>query len=359
VSDEQLFVALSASVPMWNPPTVPCLLHELRLWGKEAVFSKQVLKTYDRTGAFMVETLLSDKACRERTVQIGGAFLLDSPYGVSVVVSGSMDAVRTRAEGHYGQLLNVLAEAGVPSTTPVTTSSGRTGTVADVLQDAMMRFSWTRELDFIGPALARWLPPETTWMDRFGNEADVDGLVAALLKQPLGKGSCSGCHVPHAVVIILRVDERYPLLSETVRRQAHDWLIALSAGLDRSQLSSGGWDENWSGNPEAAESTWHDPLLDRISATGHHLEWIALAEPGSRPSEEAVRRAVEAVRRDIDALPSMESRSFRSLLPVSHAARALALLRLEHPYTAWRRFWDQGCLVHGSRGWQLRKEAKK
>ena len=37
VTDEQLLVALNASLPLWHPPSVPSLVHELKLWGKDVV----------------------------------------------------------------------------------------------------------------------------------------------------------------------------------------------------------------------------------------------------------------------------------------------------------------------------------
>jgi hypothetical protein len=68
VTDEQLFIALSASLPLWHPPSVPSLVHELKLWGKDCVFAKEHVGGEGRTGKMMIETLLSDLLCAERTV---------------------------------------------------------------------------------------------------------------------------------------------------------------------------------------------------------------------------------------------------------------------------------------------------
>ncbi len=353
VTEGQLLKALCASAPQWHPPTVPSLIHELKLWGREANFTKAMVGQ-ERTGTIMTETLLSDKLCRERTTPNGASFLLDSPFGIHVVQSGSWDAKGNRAEGHYGQLLMVLGEAGVPLHTPVTTVSGRTGTVADVLQDAIMRFMWTRELEFIGEALALWLPPETTWTNQFGDRYSFDELVQHLIAIPRGQGACGGSHVASSTAAILRVDDQYRLLSPSVRKQALVWFADLSELLERTQRPEGGWDRTWPGT-KTKEAMYHHPVLDRITVIGHHLEWIAIVPESVRPSKKTVARAVAALAESFDALPAMEHRSFKSILPCSHAANALCRLQGKEPYATWKEYWDSGRLVRTSRGLGLRR----
>ena len=214
VTEDDMVCVLCGALPWWNPPTVPTAIHELRLWGRDAVFTREMFDV-DRSGEFLVTTLLSDKACRANTTKNGGSFLLDSPFGIRVVLMGTQDATENRSEAHLGQLLQVLGEAGVPSTTSVTTSSGRVGSVAELYQDAVLRFSLIQELEFIGLALVYWQPPEKSWIDQFGTGCDFDELVSKLIVSPLGRGSCGGCHVPFTVVNILR---RQRGLSYPVRR---------------------------------------------------------------------------------------------------------------------------------------------
>jgi hypothetical protein len=320
------------------------------------VFTNEMLGV-ERTGEFLVTTLLSDKLCRANTAAVGGTYLLDSPFGIRPVLAGSEDAIEYRAEGHYGQLLKLLGEVGVPSATSVTTSSGRVGDLVDIYQDALMRFSLAQELEFIGCALAYWHPPEKTWKDQFGNEYSFNELVSHLISIPLGKGSCGGCHVPYTVVVILRVDERFTILSEDVRRQARKWLAELSQLLEDRWAACGGWDKYWSQNSDL-KPLWRDDLLDRITITGHHLEWIALAPPDVRPSETVVKRAVRALRSDVESLPPLSQQPFKTLLPVSHGARALALLRGEDPYLLWMKYWKEGRLKRSAKGFEIRGLAK-
>lgn len=334
VTDEDLLPVLGAALPLWNPPTVPSLLHELKLWGPDVNFSRDV-HGCDRTGEFLVGTLLSDMKCKENTTPNGDVYLLDSPYGIRVVLLGGEDGSANRGESHFGQLLMVLAEAGIPSTTPVTTSSGRTGTVAELLQDAIMRFSLSQsELDFVACALAMWLPPAKSWHDAFGNEYTFDQLVAKLIELPYGSGSCGGGHVPIAVATILHVDQEFHLLSEAVRQDAMTWLKGLARLLEQRECAQGGWDTIVPDSTMPAV-IWRDGLVDRITVTGHQLEWIAVAPPSVIPNESVITRAVVALRRDVETLPPVPERSFKVLLPVSHAARALCLLDAVDPFTKW------------------------
>lgn len=351
VNEEDMVTVLCAALPWWNPPSVPSAFHELKLWGRNAVFTKEMLGV-PRTGEFLVETLLSDKLCRANTVSVGGAYLLDSPFGIRPVLMGTEDALDYRAEAHYGQLLLLLGEVGTPPETQVTSSSGRVGTVAQLYQDAVLRFSLAQELEFIGCALAYWHPPQKGWKDQFGNEYTFDDLLSRLIATPLGQGSCGGCHVPYTIVTILRVDEDHPILSSDVRRKARKWLAVLAQLLELRCSSSGGWDGTWATNGPRS-FIMGDDLLDRITVTGHHLEWIALAPDGIRPSEAAVERAVLALRRDVESLPPLARQPFKTLLPVSHGARALALLRGDDPYSAWLKYWKNGRLKRSKRGFDI------
>jgi hypothetical protein len=96
VTEDQAIEALCASLPMWNPPAVPQLLHELMLWGLGASFPPEILSK-PWSGVEAAEILLSDKLCRERTAPYGGSYLLDSPFGIRVVPNKSADALGTGA----------------------------------------------------------------------------------------------------------------------------------------------------------------------------------------------------------------------------------------------------------------------
>ncbi len=356
VSEEDLVSVLCGALPLWNPPSVPSAYHELRLWGRNCAFTKEMLGA-ERSGDDLVKILLNDDVCVAKTASPGGNYLLDSPFGIRVIQAGTLDAVEYRAEAHYGQLLKVIGQVGVPADTPVSTSSGRVGNVVDLYQDEVMRFSLLGELEFIGCALAYWHPPQKTWRDQFGNEFSFDQLLSKLIAVPLGKGGCGGTHLPYTVVTILRVDEQYPILSADVRQKARDWVATLTQWLEDHQAGLGGWDKSW-GQPGAVGYLYGEELLDRITITGHQLEWMALVPSDDlRPAVTVIQRAVAALRRDVDALPPIEYRSFKTLLPVSHGARALALFRGQDPFTVWLKYWQAGRIARSEKGFALKRSS--
>lgn len=354
VTDEQLFAALSSALPLWYPPTVPGLFHELMLWGPSTKFDASLVG-HTWSGQRAKDILLSDELCRACTVQLGGEYLIDSPYGIHVVKLGSVDSEASRGEAHHGQLLKILAEAGVPISSPVTTASGRVGTVQELLQDTTLRFSLDRENEFMATALALWLPPTNHWNDEHGTSHTFDELLRKLITRRQGEGSCGGCHIPYAVVVLLRVDQEHHILSAESRTHACEWLSELTRLLTRTRRDVGGWDGSWAGvvNGKDVGVYGGNEVLARITITGHHLEWIALAPPELRPSDDIVADAVVALVYDLDQLPDWGRQSFKVLLPCSHAARALCLLKGVEPSAAWQSLFTSGRAFRTRKGYRL------
>ena len=353
VTDKQLLDVLSASLPLWHPPTVPSLIHEFRLWGQSCDFSKEVVGGQGRTGSFLRDTLLSDSLCKEHTTPFGNHFLIDSPYGIHVVRAGSKDAVDFRAEGHYGQLLMVLAETSTPLSTPVSTDTGSTGTIANLLQDAIFRYSPGNEQEFITVALACWLAPNHSWEDQYGDKHTFDDLAVRLTNMQLGEGCCGGCHAPYALTILLRVNELYPIISKGTKRKIETRLKEISAALERAESENGRWDNKWPMNG-ASIHMYEDETMDRINVMGHHLEWIALVPVSLRPSKETIIKIVTLLHHSVNDLPPMSrrSRTFKSLLPCSHAARALCLFRRVDPNQVWWDAWNGQKIKKTNKGYE-------
>lgn len=334
VSDCALAVALTASVPNWTPPTTAILLHELRLWGVRTEFDETTVRT-PHTGRWLVETLLDDALCRRRTRQGRGSHLLESPYGIHVTARGSHESDDGLGEAHHGQLLKVLSERGVPTSEPVKAALDRAGTVGDVLNDGILRTTYERELEFIAVAAALYIPPGTIWENEFGERGSHDWLLEGLLRRDFGSGTCFGTHALYAVAIMLRANDVAGFLEEKTRVRAEQQLNRAAKVLNDLAENGVAWDNTWAGNPDGSLG-YRDPALDSINIIGHHLEWIAMAPSHLRPAPDVVASAVEMLCHHLTRLGPMQTRSFKSDLPCSHAARALCLLRRVDPYEHWR-----------------------
>ena len=357
VTDDQLFTVLSASLPLWHPPSVPSLIHELKLWGPECVFTKEMVGSEGRTGKLIVQTLLNDQLCATNTVVLGegkgGAYLIDSPFGIHPIQSLSYDAVEYRAETHYGKLTMIMALTNMPLSTPVTSSSNRVGTLADVLQDTIMNFHWGQELEFIACSLALWLPPVKSWTNQFGETFTFDELMERLLSIPLGYGCCAGTHVPFAVTVLLQADDQYFILDPKTRIKAIKWLNRVTALLEQTQHVDGSWPRDW-GCTNQKGALYNDPVLDCITITGHHLEWIAYSSQYSRPNSECLKKAAQNAVEAVEMLHPIKYRSFKCLLPCSHFAVALCKMKNQNPNEIWMQAWEKKNLIHTSQGYVLK-----
>jgi hypothetical protein len=248
--------------------------------------------------------------------------LLDSVYGVAVSVSASQEDAP-----HVDKLLAVLGEIGIPRSTSVRTQTSDKS-VADVLADSVARFQLGQsELEWTAVAYSSYLPPSRSWVNRFGERFTFDDLADALLQRPEGEGPCYGTHVLYALNYLIRIDEACAVLEPVTVARIRQRLQQASMNLENAQYSTGAWSEDWHVPRGEARSSLPEPPLaakNIVRASGHHLEWIALAPYDVRPSQACVARASSyLLRRGLSFAPSEIGESYG---PLTHAARALCLL---------------------------------
>lgn len=339
VSDDALYYALDTSVPYSSPVVVAQLLHELRLWGTNSPFPV-INDLRGRSGEWTLRVLLDNQLCEENAylADIFDDFLMRTPYGIRILTVDDPGMGSTYSQGHYGQLLQALAEIGVPAATAVTPNHGPAGTIRDLVSDSAARYSPADEPEFMSIAMTRWLQPGATWVDRFGGRHSLDELAHRLAAVPLGEGTCFGGHLPYAITVMLRANEQERLFSAEAQAELEASIKEFSRVLERAQLPDGTWDAQWPGHQTQGDIMFStSPEVDKITATGHHLEWIALSQPEFRPQDEVVRKAITGLSALIFNRPHKKEQSFKDMLPCSHAARALCLLRGEDAYTFWER----------------------
>ena len=339
VSDQDLRVALIAAHPYWEPPRAATALHALRLWGIDSTFPSVKPGQEGPSGRRFLKAITDEREFDAVNPEEEGDLLKQTSYGIRVV--GGRDALiyNILGAGHVDQLLKVLADAGAPLSTPIRADTGYTGTVRELLADSIARFSIEQEMEFTALAFCRWLPPQTSWTNRFGRTYTFDNIAQCLCNQKLGSGSCNGVHVFHALTLMLAVHDQTPILGEFAVAQIRARLHEVQLLLEANELTSGGWSADWaaSKNEEIeGEQSW-SKRLSRISSTGHHLEWMAQLPDGERMSAPIIQRAVQALIRDIKSMSPAERENFKHFWPLSHAARALALMRGSTAWEMWQK----------------------
>ena len=62
-----------------------------------------------------------------------------------------------------------------------------------------------------------------------------------------------------------------------------------------SQFEDGHWPSNWPDGADAILKPVDDPLFKKVIATGHHLEWLAIAPKELHPPHEMILKAADWV----------------------------------------------------------------
>ena len=319
VSDEQLAMVLSKLRPRFRhaSPKINHVDHALRCWGAEVEFADPQFLS----GTEMRRLLTDHEAFRQAWGPKTRPLLLDKQQGV---------AYRTQqgdsTASHVDHTLGTLAECGTPLDFPIRLA-GRSATLRDVLGRAVASFDINQaEYEWTVLALAMYVSDGRPWYSPDGERLDFDRLVRRVMRQRYGQGVCYGQHRLYTLTVLLRIDDSKPLLSAPVRGEIVQHLEAATRHLVANQHADGYWDGNWHNlKLDVKGDELGGPLSRRLLATGHALEWWAMAPKELQPPREVQIRAaqwlVQQVR-DLDDRGIDNNYTF-----LSHVGRALALWR--------------------------------
>lgn len=297
--------------------------HALRFWTPQAKFKDPAY--------FSGEELRGIVTDHRRFAELYGSqqapFLMDGPAGVRIRVQEGLASA-----SHFDHTVGGLAEVGTPLDFPVVTSTHATTFRAMVAQ-ALADFSLNQiEYEWTALTMIEFLPPGNRWIDSEGQEITFDRLAHRLMREDVPRGVCFGNHRLHTLVMFLRIDDQNHVLTPAVRAEVIAFLADKTARLVRHQHADGFWDGKWPERPavDSKENVSGDAVADRILATGHALEWWALAPIECHPPRETLAKAGQWLVRTIDALTPEQTEAYYTYL--THAGRALALWRGKLPY---------------------------
>lgn len=316
--------ALAKAEPYFQYRRVPDLLHLLELWGPDAAFPDvapfptpfDAAPVSGRDAlAFLLQGEGFEKYYSHKDLE--NWLLTRTPHGVREQV-GDLPSLSP----HVDNLLAVCAEGGLPLSTPIRTKGGE-ASLAVLLADSLARFEPGQEIEFTAVALARYLPPERSWTDRFGRPHSLDEVVDALLATPAGQGVCAGTHVPISLATLHRIGEERGVLSASKLARIEERLRGLTRLLEHAQADDGSWDDHWAGSPTEAESG--NPDITKIHITSHHIQWMCLGPESCRVSDAEAERATRFLVRAMTSLDDATLPESRFYTSISHGAHALVL----------------------------------
>ncbi len=191
-------------------------------------------------------------------------------------------------QGHEGQLLAILAQAGTPADQPLTVD-GQQFTLQDLIEYEMRGCRSGTELTFKLIALAHYLEPDAIWQNDDGETWTMERLIREELAEPLIAGACGGTHRLMALSFAVqqRVKRDLPLEGEWYRADAY---VSAVQGIvfNKYQNSDGSFSTLFF---KAREN--HPDLNRRAYATGHIVEWLAYSLPEERLHDQRMTAAVD------------------------------------------------------------------
>ena len=323
ITDEQLATVLHRLRPRLRheQPKINHVDHALRFWGPEATFDDPKCLS----GAEMQQILTDHQAFGAAWGDKTRPFLSISETGV--VVRTQQDAATA---SHVDHTLATLAEIGTPLDHPVATASGP-ATVSDLLQHALRDFRLNQqEYEWTALAAALYAPTSRAWISREGERITFDRLAERLMRQHCVQGVCFGNHRLYTLTILLRVDDEKQIFENADTRQAIiDHLADMTRRLIASQSEAGYWDQNWYDGSAPVKKSQFDATARRLLATGHALEWWAMAPAELLPPREVLVRAGQWLTKEVEKMS--EATIVDNYTFLTHVGRALCLWRNDYP----------------------------
>jgi hypothetical protein len=327
VSDEQLRVVLNKLHPRFDdgPPKTNFVDHALRMWGVDATFNDNSM-----SGEALRSAMLNQQHFAKNWGVNTAPLLKRSPLGIAVRTQEGRATV-----SHVDHLLGSLAETGTALDHPIVLDTS-SATVKELANHAFQSFRLNqKEYEWTALAWALYADAPSTWYTRENQRVTFAHMANRMMRQPLPDGVCYGQHRLYSLTVMLRVDSQLRaegkfLLESDCRAEIEKWLGDLTAKLYRNQSIEGYWDGNWPNSKVSVPDPQTDALSRRILATGHTLEWWAMAPKSLHPPRETIVRAGQWL---ANTIAGMDDESVkRNYTFLTHAGRALALWRAKFPH---------------------------
>jgi hypothetical protein len=333
ITDEQLHAVLSKLQPKFRHqnPKINHVDHALRFWGVEATFAE----VDSVSGVEMRQILTDHSAFNTVWGKEAQPLLISKADGIKVrMQQGAATA------SHVDHTLATLAECGTPLSFPIQTSSGQS-TLRALLDRSVATFHLNQtEYEWSVLSFALYARDGRPWFTSEGDQIDFNRMAKRIMRQRLEQGVCFGNHRLFTLAMLLRIDQQKPILSSDARNAILEHLSDATRRLIATQSNEGYWDRNWPDpNLPAEHKSITDPLARQLLATGHALEWWAMAPEELHPPREVLIRAGQWLVREVDKLD--EKRLPETYTFLTHVGRALSLWRAEMPAAAWQRLERQ------------------
>lgn len=218
-------------------------------------------------------------------------------------------------QGHYGQLLALLAQARVRSDYPLKVE-GRDFTVADLIEMEKATCYPRTELTFKLLGLQRYLDMDARWTNDQGMAWDFPTLLREEMRQPVRTAACGGTHRLSGLILTVKKRQRLGEPVDGAYAEAARFVANYQNYCYRLQNSDGSFSTEWFKGPGAEED-----IDRRLKTTGHQLEFMIYA---SSEQQLTYYRTVKAVNYLANIMWANRARDWEAG-PLGHALHALVL----------------------------------
>ncbi len=221
-------------------------------------------------------------------------------------------------EGHPNQFLAILSMSELPQNFAFRAGNGAKITIADMIRNAQMECNDREEVTWTLWAFARYLPWNTQWVNKDGEQWSMERLVQTEANKRVQSGACGGCHGLFALSLARNsyLQNGQPLRGPWL--QADLKIKQYIAETKALQNADGSFSADHYNGPK--HTTDFSP---RIAASGHILEWLMIGIPNQEMEREWLLRGVSAIARDL-----IENKAAPADCgPLYHALHSLVLYR--------------------------------
>jgi hypothetical protein len=331
VSDEELAAVLIQVQPRFSPDNLRPnhVEHALRTWHVDAEFQNPKIMS----GTDMRDLLLDH-----------GRFLLSWGPDMAPLLEDRPTGVYVRwghergASVHHDHTLACLSEAGVSLDQPVRSPGRPNATLKDMIDQAIYDFDLDeRETEWSAMGFGLWLPPQKEWVNSHRRKLSFDMIARRQMRGHKIYGVCGGTHRVYSLMSLVRLDDEFNILSDEVRDEAMDYLRSVRDILIVTQFEDGHWPCNWPDGEEALTNPDDHEAYKNVIATGHHLEWLAIAPKELHPPHEMIEKAADWIIKNTTSKTKAEI--LKSYTFYSHVGNALSLWRKTRAPVFWKK-WE-------------------
>ena len=197
-------------------------------------------------------------------------------------------------EGHPNQFLAIVTMSDLPASYVFTTKTGAKVTIEDMLKNAQMDVNDREEITWTLWAMARYLPTDSEWANKYGEPWSIERLVQIQTRAEVNSAACGGTHGLFALSLARNAALAAGRPLRGVWMEA-DQKIKRYISTTRS-LQNG--DGTFSSNYFAAPG-YSTEFGKRIATSGHILEFLMVGASQQDMQQKWLQDGIRAVATDL------------------------------------------------------------